>query len=107
MISSSNILKASILIVDDQEANVSLLEKMLRGAGYVSVTSTRNPHQVCALHRQNRYSLIILDLLMPGLDGFQVMEGLKEIETDCYIPVLVQTAQPNPGDSLAALQIDE
>ena len=102
MIRSSDILKASILIVDDQEANVSLLEKMLRGAGYVSIASTRNPHEVCELHRQNRYSLILLDLQMPGLDGFQVMEGLKAIETDGYLPVLVITAQP--GHKLRALK---
>lgn len=95
MIGSSDILKASILIVDDQEANVSLLEKMLRGAGYLSITSTRDPRQVFDLHRKNRYSLILLDLEMPGLDGFEVMEGLKAIETDGYLPVLAQTAQPN------------
>jgi signal transduction histidine kinase len=95
MISSSDIFKASILIVDDQEANVSLLEQMLREAGYVSVASTRDPHEVCDLHRKNRYSLILLDLLMPGLDGFQVMEGLKAIETGGYLPVLVLTAQPD------------
>ena len=43
---------------------------------------------------ENRYSLILLDLQMPGMDGFQVMEGLKEIEEDGYLPVLVITAQP-------------
>ena len=102
MISSSEILKASILIVDDQEANVTLLEQMLRGAGYVSVTSTRDPRAVCELHRKNRYSLIVLDLQMPGLDGFQVMEGLKAIESNGYLPVLVQTAQP--GHKLRALK---
>jgi signal transduction histidine kinase len=95
MISSSDILKTDILIVDDQEANVSLLEEMLHGAGYLSVTSTRNPHEVCELHRQHRYSLILLDLEMPGLDGFQVMEGLKTLDVGCYLPVLVVTAQPN------------
>ena len=95
MISSSDILKTDILIVDDQEANVSLLEEMLHGAGYLSVTSTRNPHEVCELHRQHRYSLILLDLEMPGLDGFQVMEGLKTFDVGCYLPVLVVTAQPN------------
>ena len=68
---------------------------MLRGAGYVSVTSTKNPIEVCELHRKNHYSLILLDLQMPGLDGFQVMEGLKALETDGYLPVLVQTAQPS------------
>jgi PAS domain S-box-containing protein len=95
MIDASDILKASILIVDDQEANVSLLEKLLRGAGYVSIASTTDPRAVCELHRQHRYSLILLDLQMPGLDGFQVMEGLKAIETDSYLPVLVITAQPD------------
>jgi len=95
MISSSDILKASILIVDDQDANVSLLEEMLHRAGYVSVSSTKNPHEVCDLHRKNRYCLILLDLQMPGLDGFQVMEGLKAIETNGYLPVLVMTAQPD------------
>jgi signal transduction histidine kinase len=95
MITTSDILKAGILIVDDNDANVALLEQMLRGAGYVAITSTRNPHEVCALHREHRYSLILLDLQMPGLDGFQVMAGLKEVETEGYLPVLVQTSQPN------------
>ncbi|MHB8520445.1 MAG: sensor histidine kinase [Limisphaerales bacterium] len=94
MISSWDILKASILIVDDQEASVSLLEKMLRGAGYLSIASTRNPYEVCDLYRKNRYSLILLDLMMPGMDGFQVLEGLKAIDGDGDLPVLVQTAQP-------------
>jgi adenylate cyclase len=102
MISSSDLLDASILVVDDMEANVLLLERMLRGAGYTSITSTMDPHAVCALHRKNRYDLILLDLQMPGMDGFQVMEGLKEIETDSYLPVLVVTAQP--GHKLRALQ---
>src|SRR5450759_5987193 len=95
MISSADILKASILIVDDQAANISLLEQMLRGAGYDSIASTRDPHEVCELHRKNRYALILLDLQMPGMDGFQVMECLKEIEEDGYLPVLVITAQPD------------
>jgi diguanylate cyclase (GGDEF)-like protein len=88
-------LNASILIVDDQEANVQLLAQMLVDAGYRCVTSTRDPHAVCALHRDNHYDLILLDLQMPGMDGFQVMDGLKEIETDGYLPVLVITAQPD------------
>jgi signal transduction histidine kinase len=95
MISNLDILNASILIVDDQEANVTLLEQMLTGAGYVGVSSTRDPREVYALHRQHRYSLILLDLQMPGMDGFQVMESLKTIETGSYLPVLVQTSQPN------------
>jgi serine phosphatase RsbU (regulator of sigma subunit) len=94
MVSLADILKARILVVDDQEANVRLLEGMLRIAGYTSVESTTDPNEVSELHRKNRYSLILLDLQMPGMDGFQVMEGLKEIEEDGYLPVLVITAQP-------------
>jgi adenylate cyclase len=95
MISASDILKADILIVDDQEVNVALLEEMLRRAGYVSITSTMNPHEVCQLHHKNSYALILLDLHMPGLNGFQVLKALKEIETGSYLPVLVQTSQPS------------
>jgi len=101
MISADDILNASILIVDDQQANVQLLEEMLREAGYRRIASTMDPHTVCALHRDKRYDLILLDLQMPGMDGFQVMEGLKEIETDGYLPVLAITAQP--GHKLRAL----
>jgi serine phosphatase RsbU (regulator of sigma subunit) len=94
MVSAADILEAKILVVDDQEVNVRLLEGMLRIAGYTSVESTTDPTQVCDLHRQNRYSLILLDLQMPGMDGFQVMEGLKQIDGDSYLPVIVITAQP-------------
>jgi CheY-like chemotaxis protein len=95
MVSSVDILNARILVVDDQEVNVLLLERMLRGAGYVSIESTTDPNEVCELHRKNQYGLILLDLLMPGMDGFQVMADLKEIEEDGYLPVLVITARPD------------
>jgi adenylate cyclase len=94
MISTTDILHAKILIVDDQKANVDLLEQMLQRAGYDSVSSTMDPSLVCGLHLRNHYGLILLDLEMPGMDGFQVMENLKEIEQGNYLPVLVVTAQP-------------
>ena len=102
MVSASDILHARILIVDDQPANVSLLERILHGAGYTCVASTMDPREVCELHRTNRYDLILLDLQMPDMDGFQVMEGLKEIEVDGYLSVLAVTAQP--AHKLRALQ---
>jgi CheY-like chemotaxis protein len=95
MIRAADILNASILIVDDQHANVLLLEQMLSGAGYTSVTSTMDAHAVCALHKTHGYDLILLDLQMPGMDGFQVMDDLKTIEGDGYLPVIVITAQPS------------
>ncbi|MGD1068590.1 MAG: SpoIIE family protein phosphatase [Bryobacteraceae bacterium] len=94
MVSSSDILNAKILVVDDKPDNILLMEGMLRVAGYTSVESTTDPGAVCELYRQNRYDLILLDLQMPVLDGFQVMEALKEIEGEGYLPVLVITAQP-------------
>ena len=102
IVAESEILNANILIVDDQEANVSLLEQLLHEAGYTCVASTMNPHEVWALHRKHRYDLILLDLQMPGMDGFQVIEGLKTNDADSYLPVLVITAQP--GHKLRALQ---
>jgi PAS domain S-box-containing protein len=102
MVTESDILNAGILIVDDQEVNVRLLEQLLHESGYACVASTMNPYEVCALHRKNRYDLILLDLQMPGMEGFEVMEGLKTIVGDGYLPVLVITAQP--GHKLRALQ---
>jgi len=104
MISSSDIFHSKILIVDDQEANVLLLERILRGAGYVSIASTMDSNEVYELHRKHRYDLILLDIEMPsmGFSGFQVMEGLKEIEPGGHLPVIVITAHPD--HKLHALQ---
>jgi CheY-like chemotaxis protein len=83
-----------ILIVDDQQSNVRLLEYTLRRGGFASITSTTDPRAVIALHRDHHYDLILLDLVMPGMDGFQVMEGLAEIEKGGELPVLVMSADP-------------
>jgi PAS domain S-box-containing protein len=102
MISNQEFHNAGILIVDDQYANVQLLEQILGEAGYTNLTSTTDPHEVVALHRRNQYDLILLDLLMPGMDGFEVMEALKQTEPNGYLPILVITAQPD--HKLRALQ---
>jgi len=96
------ILQASILIVDDQAANVQLLQQLLSDAGYNHVTSTMQPEEVSALHQANNYDLILLDLQMPGMDGFEVMAALKGDAHDDYLPVIVLTAQP--GHKLRALK---
>jgi putative two-component system response regulator len=95
MLNTTSLLNASILIVDDLVANIHLLTRILTSAGYTAISSTTNPHIVCDLHRKNCYDLILLDLQMPGMTGFQVMEGLKDIEQESYLPVLVITAQPD------------
>lgn len=102
MVNAGTIFAGKILIVDDQPSNVQLLELMLQREGYLCVSSTMDPAAVCELHLKNRYDLILLDLHMPGMDGFQVMENLKKIEKDNYLSVLVITAQP--AQKLRALQ---
>ena len=97
-----DILNARILIVDDQPVNVALLEQLLAETGYTQVSSTMDPQTVCALHLENNYDLILLDLKMPGMDGFEVMAGLKMNPDDSYLPVIVLTAEP--GHELRALQ---
>jgi len=101
MIALTEVLNAKILIVDDQQSNVLLLEQMLLKEGYRNVLSTMNPVEVCALHQEHDFDLILLDLQMPEMDGFQVMDGMKEIERHGYAPILVITAQP--GHKLRAL----
>ncbi len=98
-----DMLDARILIVDDQPANVALLEDLLHTVGYTQVHSTTDPTAVTALHRQAPFDLILLDLQMPGMDGFQLMEALKaDAPLGDYLSVLVITAQP--GHKLRALK---
>ena len=102
MIHAAEIRQANILIVDDQESNIELLQQLLADTGYSNVHATLKPEEVCALHRERSFDLILLDLQMPVMDGFAVMEGLKTSALDDYLPVIVLTAQP--GHKLRALQ---
>jgi PAS domain S-box-containing protein len=102
MIHADDIFRASILIVDDQSSNIELLQELLASTGYSHVQATDKPEEVCALHRKHSFDLILLDLQMPVMDGFSVMEGLKTNSSDDYLPVIVLTAQP--GHKLRALQ---
>ncbi len=97
--------KARILAVDDNPANVRLLEMMLKQEGYENVTSVTDSREVNGLFRKWRYDLIILDISMPHLDGFQVMEQLFEIIHGDYLPVLVLTAQTDMETRLRALEL--
>lgn len=97
-----NVLDAKLLIVDDQQANIDLLFQILSQGGYKHISSTNNPQAVAGMCRKNEYDLILLDLQMPIMDGFQVLNELKTIFIEDYLPVMVLTAQP--GHKLQALQ---
>jgi DNA-binding response OmpR family regulator len=85
--------EARILVVDDQEANVRLVERILEKAGYTSVRSTTDSREVVSLYAEFQPDLMILDLLMPHLDGFDVMQELSRIIPEgTYVPILVLTA---------------
>lgn len=93
-ISRAEILAAKILIVDDQPANMELLEQLLAVTGYTNLDQTSDPLEVLGLHQKNDYDLILLDLKMPKMDGFEVMQALKQHDPDHYLPVIVLTAEP-------------
>ncbi|ELX11302.1 response regulator receiver modulated diguanylate cyclase/phosphodiesterase [Janthinobacterium sp. HH01] len=95
MIPTTPLHSAKILIVDDQPLNLTVLEHLLASAGYTEVSATSDAPAVAALHRQHRYDLIVLDLNMPDMDGFQVLDSLRLIETEQYLPVLVMSAEPD------------
>jgi diguanylate cyclase (GGDEF)-like protein len=102
IIDMAELLNASILIVDDEISNIQLLEQMLTDAGYINISSTLEPHSVSALHSASHHDLILLDLEMPGMDGFEVMESIRSDKNDDYLPVIVISAQPD--HKLRALQ---
>ena len=84
---------AKILIVDDDPVNVLLMERVLQDAGYQNLSTTTDSRKVLDLYRAFRPDLILLDLMMPHLDGFEILDLLKdEIPADVYLPILVLTA---------------
>ncbi|MFC1684295.1 HD domain-containing phosphohydrolase [Pseudomonadota bacterium] len=99
-----SLLQAKILIVDDQPPNVLLLRKMLEAEGYSNIATTSDSKQVQQLHRMSHYDLILLDIRMPEMDGFGVMEQLKKDSNGDYLPVLVLTAQTDEETRIRALK---
>src|SRR5437867_4358892 len=84
---------ARILIVDDESANVRLLERVLEREGYTNLKSTTDARQALPLYTEFRPDLVLLDLAMPYLDGFQVLERIKPlISSQTFLPILVLTA---------------
>ncbi len=95
--------KANILIVDDNPINVKLLEEILEQENYTNIYSTNDPRQVKALDQQWHFDVILLDIRMPHMDGFQVMEELADAIENDYLPILVVTAQSDHDTRLRAL----
>src|SRR2546429_5197508 len=93
-----------ILIVDDEPANVRLLERILRDAGWNNVRSTTDAREVVALHSDFKSDLVLLDLMMPHLDGVAVMKALRStIAEGEFLPIVVLTADATSEAKLPAL----
>ena len=87
---------ARILIVDDEDANVEMLQRILQRAGLTRVASTTDSRQAASLYVEHRPDLILLDLHMPHLDGLQVMDQLNEIAEASYLPILILSGDLTP-----------
>ena len=106
MIKEENLKSSRILIVDDQEANVMLLERLLQTAGYTTFLSTTDPRQVLPMFGKFQPDLILLDLMMPHLDGYAVMQQIgPRVPEGEYLPILVLTAEVNAEAKQKALTI--
>jgi putative two-component system response regulator len=96
--------RARVLIVDDDLAHVRMLERMFEAVGYLGVTGVTDPREVPELYLEMRPDLILLDLHMPGMDGYEVMSNLAPlVGADEYMPVVVITGQDQPEHRLRAL----
>ena len=96
--------RARIVVVDDQEANLRLLRHILHRAGYPEVETTSDPHAALALCERFQPDLVLLDLHMPRLDGFAVLEQLRRATTrEIYLPVLMLTGDATTEAKLRAL----
>ena len=96
--------QGKILIVDDEKVNVRLLEVILHQAGYAHVQSTIDAREALPLFAEFEPDLVLLDLHMPHLDGFMVMEQLKtRLEEGVYLPILVLTADTTAQTKRKAL----
>lgn len=104
MLEEKTIKEAKILIVDDQPANVTLIEKMLDIDGYINVLSTTDPTQVEAIYMEQNSDLVLLDLNMPVMDGYQVLAKIREVDPD-YPPIIVLTAQSDRESRIKALEL--
>ena len=104
MLSDESIKKAKILIIDDEAINIDILEEMLDTAGYNNLTLTTNPEEGVNHYFDEEYDLVLLDILMPVMDGFSVLQAFQKKENHSEIPVLVLTALNDPNTRLKALQ---
>jgi len=95
---------ASIFIVDDEPVNLKLLKKMLGSIGYDKLSLFQDPRDVLKQYQRHRPDLILLDINMPHLDGFDVLGQLKKLNDPLLPPIVVLTAQAGREYKLRSLK---
>lgn len=90
---NSELGQATILMVDDEDVNLRLLETILSSVGYKHLISTNDPREVLKIYRMHEVDLILLDINMPYMDAYEVMEQLNVLEGDNLPPIMILTAQ--------------
>ncbi|HEY0972962.1 MAG TPA: response regulator [Solimonas sp.] len=104
--SEDDLLASRILIVDDQQANLRLLEDLLGREGFSNLVSTTEPEQALQLHTAFDPDLVLLDLMMPGMSGYAVLEQLERMRPPHeFRPVLVLTADATSQAKRRALSL--
>ncbi len=104
MISREKILEARLLIVDDVELNLAMLENLLRETGFKHILAVQDPRQVMDLYKTFKPDLVLLDLIMPYMDGFDVMKAMKVFLGTDSLPVVVLTADSAHESRIRALE---
>lgn len=97
--------KARILIVDDEPVNLKLLDKLLGSQGYRQLIKIQDSRETLAAYCEARPDLILLDINMPYLDGYQVMQQLQSLNDPLLPPIIILTAQPRHDHFLKALTL--
>jgi PleD family two-component response regulator len=97
--------KMKLLVIDDEPANVALLEEILAEAGYTRVHSITDSRQAVKVCQELGPDLVLLDLMMPHVDGYAVLEGLRYSAFDAHVPVIVLTADINESTRRRALTL--
>lgn len=96
---------ASILIVDDNVSNVELLREILTHDGYARIRGETDPRKVAALCQAEGFDLLLIDIRMPHMSGFELMERLKPVFGTDYVPILVLTAQTDQETRRKSLEL--
>jgi len=100
---NQDLLNSRILIVDDDSLNVEVLKEILLDDGYSDIVTTTNPLKAVEFYMDSEFDLVLLDLLMPELSGFEVMDKFKEVQKEKQTPILILSAMTNSEYRIKAL----